>query len=127
MKPVKQDKFGPRVGNCFEACIASILEIPLHEVPDFGGDDVFEANLARFLAKRNLIYVLVNGPDAMESEMLAHMFAQGDVYHVLEGISPRGGPHACVGLNGRLAFDPHGSGMEGLWKTDGWGFLLKRL
>lgn len=23
-------------GNCFEACIASILEVPLNEVPDFG-------------------------------------------------------------------------------------------
>jgi hypothetical protein len=109
----------------FEACIASLLEIPLSEVGDFGGDDVFEDNLAQWLAKRGLIYILVNGPDFLENEMLQAMFAQGDVYHIIEGISPRGGPHAIVGLNGKPVFDPHDG--TGLWKVDGFGFLLKRL
>lgn len=127
MKPVRQTKYGPNEGNCLESCFASILEIPLSEVGYFGGDDVFEDNMAKWLAKRGLIYVLVNGPDFMENEMLQAMFAQGDVYHILEGISPRGGPHAIVGLNGKPVFDPHAEGVEGLWKTDGWGFLLKRL
>lgn len=36
MKPVKQTKAGPD-GNCFQAAIASLLELPLEAVPDFVG------------------------------------------------------------------------------------------
>jgi len=32
MKPVFQTKFGPKEGNCFAACLASILEIPLEDI-----------------------------------------------------------------------------------------------
>jgi hypothetical protein len=35
MKPVFQNKHGTDDGNCFEACVASILEIPLESVPPF--------------------------------------------------------------------------------------------
>lgn len=35
MKPVFQTKFGKGVGNCFQAAIASLLELPFNEVPDF--------------------------------------------------------------------------------------------
>lgn len=35
MKPVYQTIFGKPDGNCFAACIASILEMDLEEVPNF--------------------------------------------------------------------------------------------
>lgn len=41
MRPVKQTLFGgpdgpiEEIGNCYPACIASILEIPLEDVPHF--------------------------------------------------------------------------------------------
>lgn len=35
MTPVYQDRFGARDGNCFAACIASLLDLPLSEVPNF--------------------------------------------------------------------------------------------
>ena len=35
MKPVFQDRYGSADGNCFEACLASILELPLTSIPDF--------------------------------------------------------------------------------------------
>jgi hypothetical protein len=35
MKPVDQTRFGFPGGNCMQAAIASILELPLAEVPDF--------------------------------------------------------------------------------------------
>jgi hypothetical protein len=34
MKPVDQTKFGRLAGNCMQACIASILEIPIEEAFD---------------------------------------------------------------------------------------------
>lgn len=35
MKEVYQDKFGVDDGNCFQACIASIFEIPISTIPHF--------------------------------------------------------------------------------------------
>ena len=37
MKPVDQTRTGVPYGNCMEACFASLLEVPLLEVPDLGG------------------------------------------------------------------------------------------
>jgi len=35
MTPVDQTTFGAPGGNCFSACVASILELPMSEVPYF--------------------------------------------------------------------------------------------
>jgi hypothetical protein len=42
VKPVDQTTFGAPGGNCFSACVASLLEIPLSEVPYFMGDGPIE-------------------------------------------------------------------------------------
>ena len=36
MTKVFQDKFGPANGNCMQAAIASLFDLSLEEVPDFG-------------------------------------------------------------------------------------------
>ncbi len=63
MIPVYQTKFGGSddpeedQGNCMQACIASILEIPLGEAPDFTGKIVngeWYTYLISWLAERNL-------------------------------------------------------------------------
>lgn len=126
MIPIFQDRYGTIDGNCFEACLASLLELPLHGVPELGGDDVYESNLARYLAGQGLLYVLVRGPSNPERSILEAMFEVKEVYHVIEGVSPRGGPHAVVGRNGKTVHDPH-EGGGGLLREDGWGFLLRRI
>lgn len=35
MKPVEQTEYGKGKGNCFSACVASILEIGIEDVPHF--------------------------------------------------------------------------------------------
>jgi len=35
MKPVDQTAFGPSKGNCLSASIASLLELPIEDVPLF--------------------------------------------------------------------------------------------
>jgi hypothetical protein len=47
MKKVYQTKFGNKSGNCFPACVASILEIPLESIPNVCvlGEDWFDAFL----------------------------------------------------------------------------------
>jgi hypothetical protein len=105
MKPVDQTTFGPRDGNCFSACIASILELPISEVPWFmGGQDDrwMERNLLPWLAPRGLYAICfgLRGPD--------DWVPPG--YYIVGGESARGGClHSVVALAGKTVHDPHPS------------------
>ena len=124
MIPVTQTRTGAD-GNCFAACLASILEIPLRSVPDFGDGDDFLEQAADFLAKHGLYYVQIPPNDAA----FAAMCGAGDIFHTIEGTSPRGGQHAVVGLNGEMVWDPHpedGTG-RGLVSVECFGLLCDRM
>lgn len=121
MTPVYQTRTGAQ-GNCFAACIASILDIPLSTVPDFT-DDGFVEEVAEFLQPRNLLYMRVSKNDPL----LKQMFGYGKCYHTIEGTSTRGGPHACVGMNGKIVFDPHpGARPPNLVQVEYFGVFLSR-
>jgi hypothetical protein len=117
--PQTQSRVGKR-GRCFNACLASILELPETEVPDFDvprpgerGID-YDGNIERWLAKRGLRYRRV--PTTVTPVG----------YHTIEGKSPRGGQHAIVGFNGKPVHDPHpqdGTG-RGLVSVSHYGVLL---
>lgn len=108
MIPQTQSRVGPH-GRCFPACLASILELPEAAVPGY------EDGVYGWLARRGLRYetVPVDAPAPVG-------------WHIIEGLSPRGGQHAIVGLNGQPAWDPHpqdGTG-RGLKVPERWGLLL---
>lgn len=102
MKPVKQTIFGERTGNCFAACIASILEVPLDTVPNFcatsvtpeGQDWLMAAN--QWLAGKGLALLDV---DIQPDGSLGRINALSDgAYCIISGKSPRGEfSHATVG------------------------------
>lgn len=61
--------------------------------------------------------------------MLDVMFSYGEIWHTIEGLSPRGGQHAVVGNQGKMRFDPHpqdGTG-RGLVDVDAYGLLCARM
>jgi hypothetical protein len=121
--PQMQSKVGELEGRCFEACIASLLEIPEYTVPDWPRDkEAFREAVQHFLREYGLFYIQI----AEEDALMFDAFASGDVWHVIEGISERGGPHACVGLNGKLVHDPHPGG-HGLVSVECFGFLTNRM
>lgn len=93
MKRVVQTRTGAD-GNCFAACLASIFHIPLKAIPEFG-DDTFIEDINTYLRKRGLTYRRVP------------MYQKPTGYSTIEGISPRGGLHACVAEDGELVWDPH--------------------
>jgi hypothetical protein len=97
MIPVEQTKTGFPDGNCFAACVASILEMPLDSVPHFLGDGWFDQWLD-WLKQFNLTLInLVVSPDW-----------QPKGYTILAADSPRGEwLHAVVCLNGEIVWDPH--------------------
>lgn len=102
MKPVDQNKFGVPGGNCFSACVATILEIPLQEVPYFMSDDLagreWIAKLGAWLRPRGLYPMILSAN------------AKVPGIHIVHGGSPRGeGTHAVVGVGDTVVFDPHPS------------------
>ena len=103
MTPVDQDIFindpQGRVGNCLQACIASICEMELHEVPHFAAlpDESWFETMCNWLYERGY---------AFEDYDTVH---DTDKYMLAIGPSPRGTFHAVVYKDGQLVHDPHPS------------------
>jgi hypothetical protein len=103
-------------GTCFRTSLASILNLQESDVPDFldANEDPY---VNTFLAKHGLRY-----------EELPYDAEQPPVgEHLILGISPRGGMHAVVGVDGVVKMDPHpmdGTG-RGLVKPLKYGVLTR--
>ena len=95
MKPVMQTVFGEN-GNCMQACVASLLELPLEDVPHFPISGQFLA-LERYLKQFDI------RPVAYPVGTI-HPY---NVYYIGAGISPRGLRHAVVCKDLLVVHDPH--------------------
>lgn len=90
-------------GDCYSAALASLLDLPLAEVPHvlaYPKDQQREV-FREFLQVHGLIPVNVPGP-AFRSAFIETGI---NCYHLILG-SNDGCPHACVGLNGAIVHDP---------------------
>lgn len=122
MKPVDQTLFGDE-GNCMQACIASVLELPLDDVPNFmalhRAGKSWTHTLRDWLAERGLAYVEVQFNGFGTFSMMPQ------TYHLIGGGSPRGQEegHCIVGFAGTMVFDPHPS-RAGLATWDDYGFFI---
>jgi hypothetical protein len=104
MIETKQTKFGDH-GNCFAACIASLFELPLDDVPDFCSlPPDWWRGLQDWLKRKGLCAIEVR----LEPKCL--VWSEG-CNCILTGTSPRGRPHSviaktvCGGFE--YVFDPH--------------------
>jgi len=128
MKPVDQmylhDPDNGVSGDCFRACVASVLELPIEEVPHFVSTDDWIACTQQWLKEKGLQFIEVQ----YNSMMFDHFKLYG-LYHMMTGPSPRfpGSLHCCVALDGKIVHDPHPdrSGLAG--SEDDWlvGLLIK--
>ncbi len=103
MKPVAQTIVGKPNGNCFGACVASILELPVEEVWEAGAldGDEFWLGWKSWLESRGWSFVHILA-GAWFLPPRGHAIANGD--------SDRGLPHSVVMLDGKMVHDPHPSG-----------------
>ncbi len=117
--PVKQDTFVPAGatpeslevpgsvrGNCLQACVASIFDLPLDQVPHFVAQQNWWGSLEAWLGERGLVPIWVPRGDVFPWN--AHYLATGN--------SPRGPfKHVVVERNGEMVHDPHpdGTGLDG--------------
>lgn len=100
MKPVKQTRTGER-GNCYAACIATLLEIKLSEVPELDTEkpEDFWKTVRNWLESKG--YALVHvGPSISR-----YLY---NAYYIASGPSPRlnGILHACIYKGDEPVFDP---------------------
>ena len=108
---VKQTILGAK-GNCFAACVASILELPIEDVPNLGNDsDNFNWSdwmrlWNEWLESRNLCLSVIH---YYEWEGVSSTKPKG--YSILSAKSPRLKEqelnHAVVCFDGKIVFDPH--------------------
>lgn len=115
MIPIRQTNPGGR-GNCMAACIASILEIPIEDLPDYRA---IEAAGGPWL----------NAINTALSKHWAKLYVETE-WHLTPHIRPRGfhlvngGGHSVVGLEGVIVWDPTGSGGPSLRRIDNYGLLV---
>lgn len=132
MTPTKQtilhDPANGQFGDCFRACIASLLDLPITAVPHVcdakpDGDTTWYVEISEWLAiEHGLIYFEFGNGDGWAESFAA---AGGECFHVISGRSPRGHLHAIVGRNGEPFFDPHPSNA-GLTTIETFGILTLR-
>lgn len=104
MISVYQTKFGGEEGNCLAACLASIFELPIEAIPDFGEDALWFARFEAWMVENFGLQ-----PVDLAISPLSDWRPKG--YHLICGKSPRGDfEHAIVGRNGEAVHDPHPEG-----------------
>tara|TARA_R110000751_G_scaffold170676_1_gene277287 strand:- start:4203 stop:4688 length:486 start_codon:yes stop_codon:yes gene_type:complete len=133
---VTQDRTEAGSGNCTEATIASILRVPLVSVPDLWTGSFEEPRsderwlaLHAWLKKqgKKIAYIEYKNtyPRLIYPEVYGELqdVVRVDRPHGVAGISPNGVPHYCVGLNGKVVWDPNPS-RKGLAQYNGLLFII---
>ncbi len=106
MKKVYQTKYGEEHGNCYQACLASLLEIELCDVPDFCNlysADAWFLRLNIWLRQFGLatLCVEVDHTDIIIKEHLR------DCYVIASGKTKEGVLHSVIWLNGKIVHNPN--------------------
>lgn len=107
MRPVKQSKLyspeGNHSGNCFAACMASLLDLPLWMVPPF--EEMF--GRADFGVQKHATLWLdrVFGLQLVRSNQ--HEPDRLPEFYIACGPSPRGVFHSVIFSKGAMVHDPH--------------------
>jgi len=103
MNPVYQTIFGGKEGNCFQAALASIMELPLKDVPHFMlyDDDNWWEKYENWAKQFGLQPIGIDPGGEWKPRG----------WHLILGGSPRGDfDHCIVGFAGKPVHDPYPNG-----------------
>lgn len=97
-------------GDCHRAAIASVLELPLDDVPNFGEGGPNGEEFARrerdWLKGVGLVPIQVPFDAALDQVFRCVRAINPDVYFLLGGRSRTGVNHTVVGFNDAIVHDP---------------------
>ncbi len=114
--PIDQSRFG-KAGDCWAACIASILERPIedfdlfHELYRAWGEQISTPGAKIPWEVRSaypLELVRVTGHAVVRVDSAIERCAPTG-YSIANGPGSRGADHSCVAFDGRVVHDPHPS------------------
>ena len=116
MIPVNQTIFTAPGGNCFQACIASILELKLEDVPHVFKDSNIGDNWKQEEWSQVCWFADENGYRAFwidpEEKDLMEKLVNSDLYYIAMGPSRRGNWGHCVVMHkGEYIHDPMNDGF----------------
>jgi hypothetical protein len=127
MRPVDQTRFGSKVvaeyGDCLAACVASVFEVPLAEVPHFAqvhgpnplDGPVWWLAMGEWAAERG--YALTYHEGCVPRDFAGDPSDPVERFALGVGQSPRGDwlHTVVIDLDGNVAHDPHPSrsGIDG--------------
>lgn len=116
-------------GNCFAASIASLIELPITEVPNFevffGLESFSWYAMAHawlmekgFCLRDNFQFKVFHDgrygvEDGVRQQFIEYCSGK---YYMVTGTSPRGIKHCCIYCNGKMVHDPHPT-REGIDET----------
>jgi hypothetical protein len=95
MSEVTQTDTGPGTGNCLQAAVASLLDLPLEEVPHFILHSDWEVRFWTFMEDHGYT--------------VRQVLAGPGVTGIAVGPTVRGTFHAVVMADGEVVWDPHPS------------------
>jgi hypothetical protein len=109
MRPVEQTL----ADNCFDACLASVLELPLDASPHYKGNGNWIEHYNAWLGTHGFRLVMLPEDEPAPKG-----------YHLAAHRSPRGAHlHSVVVLDGEVVWDPHPERHMGLGERVRWDVL----
>lgn len=112
------------IGNCWTACIASIIECDIDEIPHFMRDSEYPiTDTIKWLDDKGYSYI-----EFADKGLIEYAQMQYWGYHLICGPSPRFSNvyHSVVGYNGEPYFDPHPDETMLDSNTDNWIYIFIR-
>jgi hypothetical protein len=105
--PVEQTTDEPGEGNCFAACIASVLEVRIEDVPNVHLDSPEDWHTVQaWLAQRNLAMIGYDSDDFAPEEVKRDSLRGYSLCGVRYEYPGGGVNHSVVALNGEIAWNP---------------------
>lgn len=121
MKPVYQTRFGKTDGNCLAACLASIFEVHIDSIPDFGTTDSWYDKFKNYMVETFDL-------QPADSRVAGLNGWKPRGYHLISGRSPRYDcDHSIVGLSGKPIHDPFPDGDCELESYDNYTIFVATL
>lgn len=123
------DPENEKIGDCTSAVLASILDMPIDEIPHFqktywNDSDACDRAIDKWLAARGMMLIPLPGPALL---CLVHA-RQTQCVHIIAGYTKGQGdviiPHAVVGMNGKIFHDPHPASPGLIGTIEDWTCFL---
>ena len=125
---VKQTIFKPPLGNCYSACLASILELSLDQVPNYIAEEKWYLLYGRWLRQANLDILTFSGPQLYDPELWIEQEERLKGFTIV-GVESFRGPwgHSVVAKDLKIIWDPNPEieiPTHELYKIESWTMFV---